>query len=71
MTAVDVCDLRACKRCSRLVCDDWETCPGQLRDLVDRMAIADAEREQARLAELDRITERRTVRPLVLVGGRS
>lgn len=38
---VDV-SLRDCPSCRRLVCDDWSTCPGYLRELVDRLEAQDA-----------------------------
>lgn len=26
-----------CSSCNRLICGDWRTCPGYLRDLLDRL----------------------------------
>jgi hypothetical protein len=31
----------ACPSCTRLVCRDWRTCPGYLRDLIARLEPAD------------------------------
>lgn len=36
MTYTDVSE-HDCPHCTRLICDDWSTCPGYLRDLCDRL----------------------------------
>lgn len=51
---VDV-SVHDCPSCTRLVCNDWRTCPGYLRELVDRIDADDAERPvAARLFRDDR-----------------
>lgn len=36
MTFTDV-SVHECPYCTRLICDDWSTCPGYLRMLCDRL----------------------------------
>lgn len=33
-----------CPHCNRLICGDWQTCPGYLRELVARLEQQPAER---------------------------
>lgn len=39
-TLTDV-SLRDCPSCTRLVCRDWRTCPGYLRELLGRLEHGD------------------------------
>lgn len=43
MTLVDVSQ-HECPSCTQLVCNDWRTCPGYLRELVGRLDANDADR---------------------------